>query len=332
MSTVGPAGPPAGGRSTPRRRGLVLGAGGLLGFTWTVGALYALERALDIDVRDMDVVLGTSGGSVMAAVLACGVPVDVVMRHQHGRVRAGDTDIGWNYDADAGGALPPLPGFGPGSPRLLAEVARHPRRFPVITAATALLPRGRRSLAPVTRMIDRIGAGRDWPERETWIVALDYARGRRTVFGQVGAPATRLAEAVGASCAIPGWYAPAQIQGRVYIDGGAWSETSLDLLAGSGLDEVYVVAPMAAHGYDRPWSLPGQVERGYRRGVTRRLRRETATVRASGTEVYAVVPGPADLKAIGANMMDPRRRRAVLRTSVATSTAALRHLRAEESA
>lgn len=316
---------------TPRR-GLVLGAGGLLGFTWSVGALHALEQSMGIDVRDMDVLVGTSGGSVLAAVLACGVPVEMVLRHQRGRVRAGDADIDWNYDADAGGALPPLPGFGLGSPRLLARVARHPGRFPMITAASALLPPGRGSLGPVTGMIDRVGGGRDWPERETWIVALDYVRGARTVFGQPGAPPTRLAAAVAASCAIPGWYAPVQIQDRVYVDGGAWSETSLDLLAGSGLDEVYVVAPMAAHGYDRPWSVPGQVERGYRRGVTRRLQRETASVRASGTRVHTILPGPADLRAIGSNMMDPRRRRAVLRTSVATTTAALRHLRAEASA
>nr|MBA3524401.1 patatin-like phospholipase family protein [Geodermatophilaceae bacterium] len=94
----GPGGPggPEPHRAAPKRRGLVLGAGGLLGFTWTVGALHALERTLGIDVRDMDVVLGTSGGSVLAAVLGCGVPVEVVMRHQHGRVRSGDTDIDWN--------------------------------------------------------------------------------------------------------------------------------------------------------------------------------------------------------------------------------------------
>ncbi|MBA3252281.1 MAG: patatin-like phospholipase family protein [Geodermatophilaceae bacterium] len=132
------------------RRGLVLGAGGVLGFTWTVGALHALEQSIGLDVRDMDVIVGTSAGSIMAAVLSCGVGVDVVLRHQRGQARPGDVRIDWDYDSDSGGALPPLPMLGVGSPRLLARVARHPTRFTAITAASALLPRGRGRLAPVS--------------------------------------------------------------------------------------------------------------------------------------------------------------------------------------
>lgn len=313
------------------RRGLVLGAGGVLGFTWTVGALHALEQALGLDVREMDVIIGTSAGSIMAAVLSNDVPLEVVLRHQRGRVRPGDVEIDWNYDSDSGGFLPPLPMLGLGNPRLLARVARHPSRFTPFTAASALLPRGRGRLAPVANMVERISDS-PWPRRETWIVAVDYASGQRTVFGQPGAPAARLSEAVTASCAIPGWYAPVRIGGRLYVDGGTHSSTSLDLLAGSALDEVFVVAPMAAAGYDKPWSVVGQMERRFRRTVTRRLQRETAKVTRSGTEVTLLAPGPDDLRAIGANMMDRRRRRAVLRTSLVTSTSALRERRSDLSA
>lgn len=306
------------------RRGLVLGAGGVLGFTWSAGVLHALERSMDLDVRDMDVIIGTSAGSIMAAVLSSGVSVDTVLRHQRGQARPDDVSIDWDYDADSGGVLPPLPMLGVGSPRLLARVARHPSRYTAITAASALLPRGRGRLAPVSRMVERISGGRAWPERETWIVAMDYATGQRTVFGTQGGPAARLSEAVSASCAIPGWYAPVPIGGRVYVDGGTASATSLDLLAGSGLDEVYVVAPMAARAYDMPWSVVGQVERRFRRTVTRQVHREAAKVEASGTAVTLLAPGPEDLRAIGANMMDHRRRRAVLRTALQTTTATLR--------
>ncbi|MBA2390336.1 MAG: patatin-like phospholipase family protein [Geodermatophilaceae bacterium] len=310
------------------RRGLVLGAGGVLGFTWTVGALHALEQSLGLDVRDMDVILGTSAGSIMAAVLSNDVPLDTVLRHQRGRVRPGDVPIDWNYDSDSGTALPPLPMLGLGSPQLLVRVARHPSRFTPITAATALLPKGRGRLEPVTSMVERISDSA-WPKRETWIVALDYATGKRTVFGQPGAPPARLSEAVTASCAIPGWYAPVRIGGRLYVDGGTYSSTSLDLLAGSALDEVFVVAPMAATGYDKPWSVVGQVERRFRRSVTRRLHREAEQVSRSGTSVTLLAPGPDDLRAIGANMMDNRRRRAVLRTSLFTSTEVLRDRRGD---
>jgi NTE family protein len=132
-----------------------------------------------------------------------------------------------------------------------------------------------------------------------------------------------------ASCAIPGWYAPVRIGNRLYVDGGACSATSLDLLAPLGLDEVYVLAPMAAFAMDVPNRMIVRLERRLRRSITARLLREAATVRSAGTQVTMLAPGPADLEIIGANMMDPRRREAVFEMSQRTSRAALsaRHRR-----
>ena len=63
----GPVTPrPAVPTAPTRRRGLVLGAGGVLGAAWTIGALRALELEHGIDPRTMDVVIGTSAGSVLA--------------------------------------------------------------------------------------------------------------------------------------------------------------------------------------------------------------------------------------------------------------------------
>jgi NTE family protein len=55
------------------RRGIVLGGGGVLGGTWAVGALCALEERLGIRANDADVIVGTSAGSVVASMLGCGV-------------------------------------------------------------------------------------------------------------------------------------------------------------------------------------------------------------------------------------------------------------------
>ena len=57
------------------RRGLVLGAGGVLGAAWTIGALAAVQEELGWDPREADVLIGTSAGSVLASALACGVAV-----------------------------------------------------------------------------------------------------------------------------------------------------------------------------------------------------------------------------------------------------------------
>jgi NTE family protein len=311
------------------RRGLVLGAGGVLGLTWMIAALSALEEAEGFDARDVEVCIGTSAGSVLAALLGCGVGVDVTVRHQRGIPAPADPDISWDYDRDSGGAVPPRPGFGIGSPRLLLEVARHPRRVPPMAAFSAALPRGRGTLRPLHRMVELVSGslpGDGWPGTpSTWIVAMDYDAGTRTVFGLPGAPRATLADAVTASCAIPGWYAPVPISGRPYVDGGTLSPTSLDLLAGAGLDEVYVLAPMASFAYDRPRAAMARAERRWRRLVTRRVLADAEALRASGTAVTLLGPGPEDLRAIGANLMDPRRREVVLATALRTSAAALQH-------
>ena len=314
------------------RRGLVLGAGGVLGFAWMVGALAALEAEEGFDARDADVCIGTSAGSILAALLGSGVSVEMMLRHQQGIPLPGDLDIGWDYDRDSGGALPPRPRLGVGSPDLLRRIARHPTQVPPLAALSAVLPRGRGTLEPLRRMIDRVSAAvpgpgglPQWPvQPQAWVVAMDYAGGKRVVFGRPGAPPATLAEAVTASCAIPGWYAPTVIGGRRYVDGGTTSPTSLDLLAGSGLDEAYVLAPMASFAYDRPRSPVARAERRLRRTVTRRVLAEATGVREAGTEVTLLGPGPEDLQAMGANLMNPRRRTAVLVTSLRTSTEALR--------
>ena len=115
-----------------------------------------------------------------------------------------------------------------------------------------------------------------------------------------------------------------RIGARRYVDGGACSPTSLDLLAGLDLDEVVVLSPMTSLEYDRPASLAGRLERRFRRLVTRRVVGEVKKVARTGTRVTLLGPGAQDLAAIGANLMDPRRRARVLETSLRTSAAALR--------
>ena len=61
--------------SAAPRRGLVLGGGGVLGASWMIGAMSALSTALDWDPRDAEVIVGTSAGSVLAALLGSGVGI-----------------------------------------------------------------------------------------------------------------------------------------------------------------------------------------------------------------------------------------------------------------
>lgn len=305
------------------RRGLVLGGGGILGGAWAVGALHALEEVRGIGVADFDAIVGTSAGSVLSALLGSGVSVRELMAHQRGEPITTGPLAGyvWDYGTATGGPRPTMPRLrGPGSVRLMASTLRRGLKLPPTAVLSAFLPVGAGSLERVGHLVDAVTPFDHWsPHPRLWVVAMDYDSGERVVFGRGDAPTVGLADAVMASCAIPGWFEPIRIDGRTYVDGGAWSATSVDVLAGLGLDEVYVVAPMVSFDTDEPDSLLGRLERRWRTNVTKRCLWEASRLEAEGTAVTILGPGPQDLEAIGANVMESPRRLRVLETAVHTT-------------
>lgn len=306
------------------RRALVFGGGGVLGGTWAVGALAAWQEETGLDPVDVDIIVGTSAGSVLAALVACGVSTDELITHYRDEYVTTGPLAGYEWDPDraTGGKRPGRPKLrGPGSPALIRSSLRNLGQLPATTVLSAFLPEGGKSLERVGHLIDAVTPLGEWSVHPNlWVVATDYSDGHRVVFGRPGAPVAPLASAVMASCAIPGWFTPVEISGRTYIDGGAVSATSVDVLAHTGVDEVYVIAPMVSFETDSPSSIQARLERRWRAQVTKVCRDEMALLRAAGSSVYAIGPGPDDLEAIGANLMDARRRQLVLDTSLRTST------------
>ncbi|MHB8452274.1 MAG: patatin-like phospholipase family protein, partial [Mycobacteriales bacterium] len=196
---------------TGGRFGVVLGAGGVLGAAWSIGALAALQEITGRDPREADLLVGTSAGSVLAAFLGCGVATDTLVNHQRGIVVDGEPAIDYDYNRDGGGALPPRPKLRLGSRDLLVSTALHPWKVTPLTALAAVLPQGRGTITPIGSIVDVVAPAGEaaWaPHPATWIVTMDYQTGRRVPFGRPGSPPARLSDAVMASCAIPGWYAP----------------------------------------------------------------------------------------------------------------------------
>ena len=308
------------------RRGLVLGGGGVLGAAWMVGALKALEDQLGMDAREFDEVVGTSAGSVLASLLGAGVSVADLLVHQlEGAIDVGPmAGYAWDYEHDTGGDRPGLPRPGLGSRELLRRNALHLRQLPPTAVLSAVLPEGRGSLEAVGALVRHVTPA-GWVRRPgVCVVALCYDSGERVAFGREGAPEADLADAVMASCAIPGWYQPVRIGDRRYIDGGAWSSTNLDLMVGREVDEVFVLAPQVSFVRDVPRQWRTRVERQWRNRVSLRALRELHKVHRDGAEVTMVGPGEEDLAAIGGNLMDVTRRPRVIETSLRTSAAALR--------
>jgi NTE family protein len=319
----------------PPRRALVLGGGGVLGFAWMLGALSAVESVVGFDARDVDVAVGTSAGSVAAGLLGCGLPVEALCRHHQGVPLPQDVPIAYDYDG-TGAALPPRPRLRPASPRLLLDGIRHPRRTSPIVALSGLLPAGKGTLAPVHALLDGVAAASGYAERwpdspRPWVVTVDYTTGRRVVFGRDslaprrdGAPrivrSASLADAVTASCSIPGWYAPTVIDGVPYVDGGVASNASTDLLLDTAVDEVFVLAPMGGAGNPNPKTALQRLERVVRRSIAKTITADVTALRARGVRVYTFAPEPDDLAVMGLNLMDPAPRAEVLETARETAS------------
>lgn len=308
------------------RVGLALGGGGVLGAAWLIGALQALADAAGWDPTAADHVIGTSAGSVVGTLVASGLPPWFLAHHQTGGSVEGLRDESGrpleDADRQARGLFRwsrSLPRMLVGSPGLAIRTALQPWRYPPATLAVGWMWQGFLSTAQIGDIVRRAAPG-GWPEHPAlWICAVDYATGRRVVFGRRSSPDASLAEAVEASCAIPGFYRPVRIGGRSYVDGGAWSPSNLDVLARTDVDVVIALNPMSSLNPGVPTTVFERVERRIRRMSGRRFGMEARRVRESGKQLLLIQPEADDLAAMGINLMNPRRRRLVLETATATT-------------
>jgi NTE family protein len=270
------------------------------------GVLHALEEA-GVELAGADLIIGTSAGSVIGALLRTGW-------------RAGDL---WAFAQGTHPAVEELEQadrdrrrrdlFRPSwsSPGELARRAvgstyvavRSVARFPGPRLPKLLrrgFPGGLFSMTETEKRLAELLPA-EWPERPLWLCAVDIGSGRRIVLGRPGSPEAPLPRGVLASCAIPGVYRPVTVDGLTLVDGGAHSTTNLDLAAKDGCRLILCVAPMS---YD-PVAAPGLARQLVRRVPSRALRREVTFAREDGAEVLIVRPTATELRVHGMNMMRP---------------------------
>jgi len=299
------------------RVGLVLGAGGVVGASWLIGALDALASETGISPDDAEVVVGTSAGSVIGAVVAAGIPPALLAAYASGeplrdledvqQVLAEHLDAIEREGPDRFRLQLALPPIGPGSWRMALSTLRHPLRHSPTAVLGGWLPRGVLSTQPIRGLVDRL-VGEEWPERLR-VVACDYRTGRRVVFGSDIAPGSRPSDAVAASCAIPGFYHPVKIGDRRYVDGGVCSVSNLDLLTSEDVDVAICLNPSSSTARGPRTRSPfGQLAAAWRGAAHRRLESETRKLRAAGIETVTIEPSAADLQVMGHNLMSRRRR------------------------
>ena len=168
------------------------------------GYLGGAHDATGEDFRRAKQLIGTSAGSIVAARLAGGEDP-----------RRGEERVRWDGESE--------PEQRPGALRMAIERASRvslgafsPLAAPALSAASpagalaraavlARVPRGRIALDDLRSRVDALGPSFDGRLR---LVAVDRGSGRRVVFGDDGAPEASVADAVAASCAVPGLFAP----------------------------------------------------------------------------------------------------------------------------
>lgn len=311
---------------TNKKVGLVLGCGAVAGAAWSVPMLAELQTQLNWHAINADILIGTSAGAVLAALLAAGVSVDEMMASQRGELN--HSRCQWDHAHSSGPWHPPLPKMQFSGLPLLQKGLRG--EVAPLTALCGVLPQGQLDMAPFRQLVDaHVGQGQWANHPACWIMAVDSASGERMAFGRTGSPVTSLADAVCASYAVPGWCPPVDIHNRTYLDGGIASPVSADLLADTDVEVVIVLAPMASRQIEERPSLLARAERMARRYMTDIVEHEVTLLQRAGKTVIRLEPGPEDLRAFGYNMMDPRRRMQVFEAALKTATSTVQKALAE---
>jgi len=245
-------------RRRPRRdkTALVLGGGGFTGGVYEIGALRALDLlAVNSNVNDFDVYIGTSAGSFIAALCANGVTPEEMMRvvTRQGQPAFKDIDIGDLLSPN----LSEFVRKGARLPLRAASLARQIVSQPggvslmdVLIGFADCLPSGLYTGAGIERYLHKVlsepGRTDSFGELgcELYLTATDLDSCERVVLGVDGAEDVAISTAVRASGALPMVYAPVRVHDRDLIDGGILSTTNLDLAVQAGAKLVVVINPI----------------------------------------------------------------------------------------
>jgi NTE family protein len=311
-----------------RRIGLVLGAGGLTGQAFHAGVLSALEEATGWDPRRADLIVGTSAGAGAGAYLRLGLsaPDFAALLSTEAMTNEGADLIG-RLGPSGDWTVPVGPRNWPRAPhpRLIARALTSPHRIRPEAVLGVTFPAGR---VPTETWADALRpvAGTEWPGDPLWICAVRMDDARRIVFGRSNAPATDVTTAVAASAAIPGYFQPVEIDGRLYVDGGVHSPTNADVVRNEKFDLVLVLSPMST-SRNAPLITRSQP---VRRHFRIRLGQEVRRLRRHGVPVVVFQPSASDQAAMGSRAMDPERNAAVVRAARETTLRRLEHGRHAE--
>jgi NTE family protein len=252
--------------------GLAIAGGGPIGGMYELGALRALDEALDgIDLTRLDCYVGVSSGAFLAAGLANRIGTAEMCR---GFITGTSDDISFRPEtflrpnlgeiARRAAALPALSlDWGR---RVLAQPARALRWSEWMLRFGGLVPTGIFDNRAVERflrdVLTRRGRSNDFRELETalFVVAVDLDSGEAVRFGEPGWDAVPISRAVQASAALPGLYPPVEINGRHFLDGALRRTMHASTVLERGIDLMIGINPLVPFDASRAPRQAGDAE------------------------------------------------------------------------
>jgi NTE family protein len=241
---------------------LAVAGGGPLGAIYEIGALCALDEALDgLDFTRLHHYVGVSAGSFIAAGLANG------MSPRQLCASFIDCDEGTSEVFDPSWLM--VPAYG--------EFARRAIMFPGL-AASALWRAtfGRRSLTHsierlgpslptgifsneqidrrLSRLFSREGRSNDFRDLKTrlTLVATDLDTGEAAPFGRPGWDHVPISKAVQASSALPGLFPPVEIDDHYFVDGALKKTMHASVALDDGVDLMLCLNPLVPFNSTEP--------------------------------------------------------------------------------
>jgi predicted acylesterase/phospholipase RssA len=250
--------------------GLALAGGGPLGGIYEIGALLALNEAIDgLDFADVDVYVGVSAGSFVASTLANGISVE-----EMGRLLVSRRGKPQRFDP----ALFLQPNFreyirrGVQFPRLLAEglwqFARDPRANGLLESLSGVsraIPTAVFDNQPIESFLGDLFSNRGMTNdfrqlpHKLLVVGVDLDTGEAVRFGSPGHDDVPISKAVQASTALPGLYPPVKIGERYFVDGGLKRTLHASSALDEGVNLLFCVNPIVP--YDASAAPPGDDKR-----------------------------------------------------------------------
>ena len=246
----------------PPRIGLAVAGGGPIGGMYELGALRALDDAIEgLDLSRLDCYVGVSSGAFLAAGLANRIGTEELCRI----FLTGDSDdvqfrpetfmrpAFFEYMRRAA-ALPRLTADWwrelLTAPGLLATGQLHWPDF--LTRFGGLVPTGLFDNSEVERFLRDVFARRgrtnDFRELDArlFVIAVDLDSGEAVRFGAGPWEDVPISQAIQASAALPGLYPPVEVRGRHFVDGALRRTMHASVVLERGIDLMLGVNPLVA--------------------------------------------------------------------------------------